>query len=77
MTSPEQHAPRDEPERPPRPMPGDLRWPAKEGWVQRRRRKVIDEVARNRRGEYRIPTWVLGTVLGVVVLAWVAVILFA
>jgi hypothetical protein len=58
-------------------MPGDLRWPAKEGWIQTRRRKVIDEIDRNRRGEYRIPTWVLAAALGIIVVAWVAVIVFA
>jgi hypothetical protein len=77
MTSSDQHAPRDEPERPPKPMPGDPAWPGRVGWVQSRRRKVIDEITRNRRGEYRIPTWVLAAALSVVVLAWVAVIVFA
>ncbi|MGE5830407.1 MAG: hypothetical protein ACM30G_18875 [Micromonosporaceae bacterium] len=77
MTSPQRHAPRDEPEKPPQPMPGSPAWPGRVGWVQNRRRKVVEEIERNRRGEYRIPTWVLAIALGMIVATWAAVIVFA
>ena len=75
MTSPDQHAPRDEPERQLPPKPG--LYPVRTGWVQNRRRKVVEEIERNRRGDYRIPTWVLAIALGTIVATWVAVIIFA
>jgi hypothetical protein len=46
-------------------------------WAQRRRDKVVEEIARNRRGEYTVPTWVLATILGVIVVGWVAVVVLA
>lgn len=45
-------------------------------WLDRRRQKLAEEIARNRRGEYKVPTWVLAAILVVIVAAWVAVILF-
>jgi len=45
-------------------------------WLQRRREKAVAEVEANRRGEYRVPTWVLVAALVVVVLVWVAIIAF-
>jgi hypothetical protein len=45
-------------------------------WLRRRREKAVAEVEANRRGEYRVPTWVLVTALVVVVLAWAAIIAF-
>jgi hypothetical protein len=43
---------------------------AKEGRLVRRRRKIIEEIERNRRGEYRVPTWLLVLILVVFVSAW-------
>ncbi len=45
-------------------------------WVQRRRDRIYHEIQANRRGEYRVPTWVLATVLGLIVAGWLALILF-
>jgi hypothetical protein len=47
------------------------------GWLRRRREKVVEEIARNRRGEYQVPTWVLTALLVGVVGAWAAVIILA
>jgi hypothetical protein len=47
------------------------------GWVSRRREKAVAEIERNRRGEYKVPTWVLVVALVAVVGAWLAVIIFA
>jgi hypothetical protein len=38
---------------------------------QRRREKIVAEIQRNRRGEYKVPTWVLTAALVLVVGAWV------
>ncbi|MGN9906658.1 hypothetical protein ACTMTJ_03795 [Phytohabitans sp. LJ34] len=54
--------------------PDDQRKP---GLVQRRRQKIADEIARNRRGEYRVPTWVLAVALGVFLAAWIGLIVFS
>lgn len=43
---------------------------------QRRRDKVREEIARNRRGEYVVPTWVLVAALAAIVGGWVAVVVF-
>jgi len=45
-------------------------------WLRRRRERAVAEVEANRRGEYRVPTWVLVVALVVVVLVWAAIILF-
>jgi type VI protein secretion system component VasF len=44
----------------------------RESWARRRRRKIREEIERNRRGEAKIPTWVLAVVLLVVVVGWIA-----
>ncbi|MEU1754137.1 hypothetical protein ABZ436_15920 [Micromonospora matsumotoense] len=44
-------------------------------WIDRRRAKIRDEIARNRRGEYTVPTWVLTVALVVIVVGWLALIL--
>ncbi|MFC7550085.1 hypothetical protein [Plantactinospora sp. GCM10030261] len=46
-------------------------------WVERRRNKIAEEIARNRRGEYTVPTWVLALALVLIVGAWVALIVFS
>jgi hypothetical protein len=51
--------------------------PDRRGWLERRRDKIAEEIARNRRGEYRVPTWVLTVALVVFVAAWAALIVFA
>jgi hypothetical protein len=45
--------------------------------VERRREKIVAEIERNRRGDYRVPTWVLLVAIVVVVGAWLALILLA
>ncbi|MEJ3750421.1 hypothetical protein WEI85_45085 [Actinomycetes bacterium KLBMP 9797] len=47
------------------------------GWYQRRRDKIADEIARNRRGEYTVPTWVLAATLGAFLVAWIALIVLS
>jgi hypothetical protein len=46
--------------------------PHRQGWLQRRQAKVLAEIERNRRGEYRVPTWVLSLTLVLVVAGLVA-----
>jgi hypothetical protein len=46
----------------------------RQSWVERRRQKIADEVARNRRGEYTVPTWVLVLALALIVGGWLALI---
>lgn len=43
-------------------------------WVERRRHKIREEIDRNRRGEYAVPTWVLTLALVAMVGAWLALI---
>lgn len=43
---------------------------ARLGWMQRRRDRIVAEIQRNRRGEYRVPTWVLAVILVAFVAAW-------
>jgi hypothetical protein len=44
--------------------------------IERRREKIVAEVQANRRGEYRVPTWVYAAILGVIVAGWAAFIIF-
>jgi hypothetical protein len=46
-------------------------------WVERRREKIAAEIARNRRGEYTVPTWVLAAALAAIVIAWLALIVLS
>jgi hypothetical protein len=46
----------------------------REAWLVRRRRKIREEIERNRRGEYRVPTWVLAVLLVAIVAGWAALI---
>jgi hypothetical protein len=46
-------------------------------WLERRRDKVAEEIARNRRGGHKVPTWVLAAALVAIVGAWAAVIILA
>nr|WP_230394563.1 hypothetical protein [Plantactinospora alkalitolerans] len=42
--------------------------------VERRRAKIREEIERNRRGEYKVPTWVLTVTLVLVVAGWLALV---
>ena len=41
----------------------------------RRRERIVAEIERNRRGDYRVPTWVLALVLAAMVAAIIAFVL--
>jgi len=43
-------------------------------WLAKRKSKVIDELERNRRGEHRVPTWVLAAALIAVIAFWVVIV---
>jgi hypothetical protein len=45
--------------------------------VSRRRDRIRQEIERNRRGEYSVPTWVLVVALAAIVVGWVAVIVLS
>jgi hypothetical protein len=47
------------------------------GLVERRKQKIANEIARNRRGDYSVPTWVLALILGVFLAGWIALIVFS
>jgi hypothetical protein len=44
---------------------------------ERRKMRIREEIARNRRGEAAIPTWVLALILVVIVGGFTAIIVFA
>lgn len=46
-------------------------------WGRERREKVVQEILANRRGEYRVPTWVLAVCLAVMIAAVVGVLMLA
>ena len=48
----------------------------RKGWAQKRREKVVAEIDRNRRGDYKVPTWVLTVALVVLVVGWTTLIVF-
>jgi hypothetical protein len=50
---------------------------ARPTWIERRQQKVREEIARNRRGEYTVPTWVLALTLALIVGGWVALVALA
>lgn len=61
-------------------FPPDLasaRVAVRRGLMQRRREKIAEEIARNRRGEYTVPTWVLALLLVAVVTGWAALVMLA
>ncbi|WP_035748573.1 hypothetical protein [Glycomyces sp. NRRL B-16210] len=41
---------------------------------ERRTARIREEIARNRRGEYTVPTWVLALALAAVVGVWVLIL---
>jgi hypothetical protein len=74
-------APMPPPPQPDRPEPGPAgpgeAPPTNPGWFVRRRDKIAAEVARNRQGGHRVPTWVLAAALLLIVGAWATLILLA
>jgi hypothetical protein len=71
MTSarePDQHPPGEKPER----SIEDVLW----GRVERRRARVRAQVEHARKGDHKIPTWVLATVLGLILAGWLYLIFF-
>jgi hypothetical protein len=49
----------------------------RENFLVRRRRKIREEIERNRRGEYKVPTWVLALILVAFIAAWAGIIFLA
>jgi hypothetical protein len=43
--------------------------------VERRRARVVGELERNRRGEHRVPTWVLVAAVVLILAVWAVMIL--
>jgi len=43
--------------------------------VERRRDKIRAEIERNREGGHKVPTWALAAILGLVLLAWLLLII--
>ncbi|WP_198153901.1 hypothetical protein [Catenuloplanes japonicus] len=43
--------------------------------IERRREKIVAEIQANRRGEYRVPTWVYAAVLLAIVGFWAAFVI--
>ncbi|MFG3342006.1 hypothetical protein [Glycomyces sp. NPDC048151] len=41
---------------------------------ERRTSRIREEIARNRRGEYTVPTWVLALALAAVIAVWILVL---
>jgi hypothetical protein len=62
-----------EPEEKPEYTPEQARY----SLMGRRRQKIIDEIERNRRGEYVVPTWVLTVALVALVVGIAALVIFS
>jgi len=45
-------------------------------WLDRRRDRIVAEIQRNRRGEYKVPTWVLASTLAAILATWLALLIF-
>jgi hypothetical protein len=60
----------DPPESPPERTTSQVR----QGFLQRKREKTIAEIERNRRGEYKVPTWVLALALVLILGGWTALV---
>jgi hypothetical protein len=45
--------------------------------AQKRRDKIVAEIQANRRGEYRVPTWVLGLALALMIIGVVVILVLA
>jgi hypothetical protein len=44
--------------------------------LDRRRDKIVEEIQRNRRGEYTVPTWALAALLVAIVAGVAALVIF-
>jgi len=49
----------------------DVMW----GRVERKRERIRAEIKRNREGGHKVPTWVLATVLGLLLAGWIYLII--
>lgn len=65
---PDQYPPGEKPER----TVEDVMW----GRVERRRERIRAQVSQARHGTHRVPTWLLATVLGLILLGWLYLIFF-
>jgi hypothetical protein len=65
---PDQFPPGQRPER----TPEDVLW----GRVERRRERIRAQVRQARHGEHKVPTWLMATVLGLLLLGWLYLIFF-
>jgi hypothetical protein len=65
---PDQQAPAEKPER----TVEDVLW----GRVNRRRDRVHSQVEQARSGRHLVPTWVMATVLGLILFGWLYLIFF-
>lgn len=75
MTTPDDHDPASATRGEDATLAAGFREARKPRW-ERRREKIRNEIERNRRGDYKIPTWVLAALLVAIVVAWAAVIIF-
>ncbi|SNT63767.1 hypothetical protein SAMN05421812_115216 [Asanoa hainanensis] len=46
----------------------------RQGWLQKRQQKVRDEIDRNRRGDYKVPTWVMAVLLVALITGWLLLV---
>jgi hypothetical protein len=65
---PDQYPPGEKPER----TIEDVMW----GRVERRRERIRAQVGHSRKGDHKIPTWVMATVLALLLLGWLYLIFF-
>jgi hypothetical protein len=61
---------------PPEENPFATQGEQRHGLRQRRQQKIINEIQRNRRGEYLVPTWVFVAAIVFVVAAFAAMLTF-
>ncbi len=47
------------------------------GYLERRRDRIVAEIQRNLRGEYKVPTWVLTVLLVALIVGFAAFVYFA
>jgi hypothetical protein len=65
---PDQHPPGQKPER----TIEDVMW----GRVERRRERIRTQVEQARSGRHKVPTWVMASLLGLLVAGWLYLIFF-
>ena len=76
MTLPEQRdsASQQAPDVPGVSMPETRPELIRQGWLQKRRDKVRAEIDRNRRGDYKVPTWVFAVLLVALLAGWLLLV---